>query len=105
MLNESDGGENARKRLQELSIGQIRFKAFDLGGHEIARKVWKDYYAKVRSCRMHLEIEALRLEKGGLQDNGRLNGRLRPQSQRVLLASTRDITGIAAHERERCRSS
>jgi GTP-binding protein SAR1 len=31
-----------------LSIGQIKFKAFDLGGHEIARKVWKDYYAKVR---------------------------------------------------------
>lgn len=28
----------------------INFKAFDLGGHEIARKVWKDYYAKV-CCR------------------------------------------------------
>ena len=25
----------------------INFKAFDLGGHESARKVWKDYYAKV----------------------------------------------------------
>ena len=29
----------------------INFKAFDLGGHEIARKVWKDYYAKVRGGR------------------------------------------------------
>lgn len=28
-------------------MGGINFKAFDLGGHEIARKVWKDYYAKV----------------------------------------------------------
>lgn len=27
----------------------INFKAFDLGGHEIARRVWKDYYAKASS--------------------------------------------------------
>jgi GTP-binding protein SAR1 len=33
--------------LQELQMAGINFKAFDLGGHEIARKVWKDYYAKV----------------------------------------------------------
>lgn len=36
-----------RVHAQELSIGQIKFKAFDLGGHEVARRVWKDYYAKV----------------------------------------------------------
>lgn len=35
--------------LQELQIAGINFKAFDLGGHEIARRVWKDYYASV-SC-------------------------------------------------------
>lgn len=35
--------------MQELQIAGVNFKAFDLGGHEIARKVWKDYYAKVSS--------------------------------------------------------
>mmetsp|Transcript_2032 Transcript_2032/g.6005 ORF Transcript_2032/g.6005 Transcript_2032/m.6005 type:complete len:193 (-) Transcript_2032:121-699(-) len=32
---------------EELQLAGINFRAFDLGGHEIARKVWKDYYAKV----------------------------------------------------------
>lgn len=32
---------------EELQMAGINFKAFDLGGHEIARRVWKDYYAKV----------------------------------------------------------
>jgi hypothetical protein len=32
-----------------LQIAGVNFKAFDLGGHEIARKVWKDYYAKVNT--------------------------------------------------------
>jgi GTP-binding protein SAR1 len=33
---------------EELQMEGINFKAFDLGGHEIARRVWKEYFAKVR---------------------------------------------------------
>ncbi|MCL7025174.1 hypothetical protein MKW94_017416 [Papaver nudicaule] len=32
---------------EELSIGKLKLKVFDLGGHQIARRVWRDYYAKV----------------------------------------------------------
>jgi len=33
--------------MEELNLGNIKLRTFDLGGHETARKVWKDYLTTV----------------------------------------------------------
>lgn len=32
---------------EEVIMGSVRFRAFDLGGHEVARQIWRNYYTNV----------------------------------------------------------
>jgi GTP-binding protein SAR1 len=32
---------------EEIMVGTIKFRTFDMGGHKAARRLWRDYYANV----------------------------------------------------------
>jgi len=44
---EKDIKEKLVKGLGDECIGNVKFQAFELGDHQIVRRVWKHYYAKV----------------------------------------------------------
>lgn len=33
--------------MEELQMGNLKFQTYDLGGHTIARRLWREYYADV----------------------------------------------------------
>eukprot|EP01125_Pyxidicula_operculata_P005929 TRINITY_DN2072_c0_g1_i2.p1 TRINITY_DN2072_c0_g1~~TRINITY_DN2072_c0_g1_i2.p1 ORF type:complete len:132 (-),score=20.85 TRINITY_DN2072_c0_g1_i2:46-441(-) len=49
--------------MEELTMGNIKFRTYDLGGHSIARRLWREYYADVDA--VVFMVDALDKERFG----------------------------------------
>lgn len=44
---------------EELVLGNVRFRAFDLGGHQAVRKTWKNYFPTVGTIQLLTNIDGI----------------------------------------------
>jgi GTP-binding protein SAR1 len=84
---------------EELKMGNIRFNTFDLGGHQTARKIWKDYFPAVDGIMFLVDSSALdRFEEVREELEGVLKTAELANIPIAVLGNKIDIKGAASEE-------
>ncbi|EAR98989.1 ADP-ribosylation factor(Arf)/Arf-like (Arl) small GTPase family protein (macronuclear) [Tetrahymena thermophila SB210] len=84
---------------EELVLGNIRFKAFDLGGHEAVRKTWKNYFASIDGIVYLVDSsDRARFEESKIEFNKIIQTKELEKVPIVILGNKIDIQGAASED-------
>ncbi|XP_072380995.1 small COPII coat GTPase SAR1-like [Diabrotica undecimpunctata] len=89
---------------EELFIGNVRFNTFDLGGHEQARKVWKDYFPAVDAIVFLVDTnDSSRFVETQKELNTLLSDEIISNCPILILGNKIDLPGAASEDELRIR--
>jgi len=88
-----------RAHLEEITIGNVKFRAWDLGGHEQVRHLWKDYYAETNAIVFVVDsADRMRLQEAKEELHALLNEEALADCVLVILANKTDLKGSLSRE-------
>ena len=88
--------------MEELQMGNLKFQTYDLGGHTIARRLWREYYADVDGVVFLFDTtdrERFKESKAELDDL--LSGDDLKNVPFLILGNKIDVPGSASEEEVR----
>ncbi|CAI8053123.1 GTP-binding protein SAR1b, partial [Geodia barretti] len=84
---------------EEMAIGGITFTTFDLGGHETARRVWKDYFPAVDAIVFIIDTcDKDRFEESKMELEGLMSDEQVANAPILVLGNKIDVPGACSEE-------
>ena len=88
--------------MEELTIGNIKFRTFDLGGHTVARKVWSEYFQQVDAVVYMVDtVDRERFSESKAELDGLLGTEGLTDVPFLILANKIDLAAAASEEEVR----